>query len=441
MPKFVVCAFIILLILLEQIKKDTCNSRQRITIQVSTAKIVGTNIITLYLYFGKQKIIVCRMEAFFMKNSLTVFESEQFGKIRTVCIYSVPYFVGEDVAEILGYANPQKAIHNYINDEDKMINELFNVNGTKGILINEIGLYSLVISSKSPIAKQFEKWIIDEVLPSIHKQSNDMNKLAVIKQQEILGKPFTLYGDFENPLFLAKEVAEWIEYDVSSINKMIRNIDEEEKVRNIIPTLGGNQETWFLTEDGVYEVLMQSRKPIAKKFKKEVKAVLKSIRKYGAYMTAEKIEEVLTNPDMIIQLAMKLKEERAGKEKLKTENLQQKQFIRELKQKADYTDMILQSKDLVTITQIAKDYGMSGNKMNQLLHNLKVQYKQNGQWLLYADYHAKGYTQSETIHFKHSDGRADTKMITKWTQKNRLFLYNLLKQSSVLPVIEQNIAA
>ncbi|MCI8629207.1 MAG: phage antirepressor protein [Firmicutes bacterium] len=268
-----------------------------------------------------------------------------------------------------------------------------------------------------------------------------MNKLAVIKQQEILGKPFTLYGDFENPLFLAKEVAEWIEYDVSSINKMIRNIDEEEKVRNIIPTLGGNQETWFLTEDGVYEVLMQSRKPIAKKFKKEVKAVLKSIRKYGAYMTAEKIEEVLTNPDMIIQLAMKLKEERAGKEKLKTENLQQKQFIRELKQKADYTDMILQSKDLVTITQIAKDYGMSGNKMNQLLHNLKVQYKQNGQWLLYADYHAKGYTQSETIHFKHSDGRADTKMITKWTQKNRLFLYNLLKQSSVLPVIEQNIAA
>ena len=100
-----------------------------------------------------------------------------------------------------------------------------------------------------------------------------MKELTVIQQQEILGKPLTVYGDFENPLFLAKEVAEWIEYDVSSVNKMLNNVDEDEKVRNIIPTLGGNQETWFLTEDGLYEVLMQSRKPIAKQFKKEVKDV------------------------------------------------------------------------------------------------------------------------------------------------------------------------
>ena len=266
-----------------------------------------------------------------------------------------------------------------------------------------------------------------------------MKELTVIQQQEILGKPLTLYGNFENPLFLAKEVAEWIEYDVSSINKMLNNVDEDEKGRNIIPTLGGKQETWFLTEDGVYEVLMQSRKPIAKQFKKEVKSVLKSIRKYGIYATDNVIDNILTNPDFGIQLLSQLKEERAEKEKLKSENLQQKQIIGELKPKADYTDMILQSKELVTITQIAKDYGMSGSKMNQLLHKLKVQYKQNGQWLLYSDYHAKGYTHSETIHFKHSNGRADTKMITKWTQKGRLFLYNLLKQEEILPLIEQEI--
>ena len=108
-----------------------------------------------------------------------------------------------------------------------------------------------------------------------------MKELTVIQQQEILGKPLTVYGDFENPLFLAKEVAEWIEH--SQVVRMLQNIDDDEKVMNIVHTPGGNQEAWFLTEDGVYEVLMQSRKPIAKQFKKEVKTVLKSIRKHGYY--------------------------------------------------------------------------------------------------------------------------------------------------------------
>ena len=112
--------------------------------------------------------------------------------------------------------------------------------------------------------------------------------MQVIEQREVLGKQLTMYGDFENPLFLAKEVAEWIDYDLSSINKMLNNVDEDEKVRSIVPTLGGNQEAWFLTEDGLYEVLMQSRKPIAKQFKREVKKILKSIRRHEAYMTPRK---------------------------------------------------------------------------------------------------------------------------------------------------------
>lgn len=116
----------------------------------------------------------------------------------------------------------------------------------------------------------------------------------------------------------------------------------------------------------------------------------------------------------------------------------QTQLIGELKPKADYTDRILQSKSLVTITQIAKDYGMSGAAMNEKLHALGVIYKLGGQWLLYSKYQAKGYTHSETVRIKHSDGTRDVKMNTKWNQKGRLFLYEFLKKHGILPVIEQD---
>ena len=108
-----------------------------------------------------------------------------------------------------------------------------------------------------------------------------MSVLQVIEQREILGKQLTMYGDFEEPLFLAKEVANWIDYSESNVSKMLSNIDDDEKTTRTIITSGSNYQTqaWFLTEDGLYEVLMQSRKPIAKQFKKEVKTLLKNIRK------------------------------------------------------------------------------------------------------------------------------------------------------------------
>lgn len=123
---------------------------------------------------------------------------------------------------------------------------------------------------------------------------------------------------------------------------------------------------------------------------------------------------------------------------LQLTNQTQKQIIGELKPKADYTDRILKNKALVTITQIAKDYGMTGNAMNELLHSLGVQFKQSDQWLLYRVHHDKGYTHSQTINITRSDGRPDVKMNTKWTQKGRLFIYNLLKENNILPVIERN---
>ena len=125
----------------------------------------------------------------------------------------------------------------------------------------------------------------------------------------------------------------------------------------------------------------------------------------------------------------------------KLELAQSKQIINELQPKADYVDTILQNKGLVTITQIAKDYGMSGREMNAKLHDLKIQYKQSGQWLLYSNYQTFGYTHSETIDIIRSDGRPDVTMETKWTQKGRLFLYDLLKDNGIVPVIERKEAA
>lgn len=125
-------------------------------------------------------------------------------------------------------------------------------------------------------------------------------------------------------------------------------------------------------------------------------------------------------------------------EKLELENKIKDQQLNELKPKADYYDQILQSKSLVLISQIAKDYGYGAPTMNKKLHELGVQYKQGGQWLLYSKYQNKGYTHSRTINITRSDGRSDVRMQTEWTQKGRLFLYELLKKNGILPIIEQN---
>ena len=113
-----------------------------------------------------------------------------------------------------------------------------------------------------------------------------MNQIEIINEQEVLGKQFKVYGTFENPLFLAKDVAEWIEH--SRASEMLKSIDEEEKLMQTILASGQNRQMWFLPEDGLYEVLMQSRKPIAKAFKKEVKKILKELRTKGTYTIQQK---------------------------------------------------------------------------------------------------------------------------------------------------------
>ena len=201
------------------------------------------------------------------------------------------------------------------------------------------------------------------------------NEISLLNEQEIFGKRFRIYGTVENPLFVAKDVAEWIEYDLSSVNKMIASVDDDEKVRNNIPTLGGIQEAWCLTEDGLYEVLMQSRKQKAKQFKKKVKEILKDIRKHGIYATDKVIDDILNNPDFGIELLTKLKEEWAARVEAERRNA-----------------ILTHVNKTYTMTEIAKELNMkSAIQLNRLLAEKKIQYQVNNTWVMYSQYSNLGY--------------------------------------------------
>lgn len=260
------------------------------------------------------------------------------------------------------------------------------------------------------------------------------NEVQVFQNAEF-GDIRTVTEDDGRVLFCGKDIAEALGYEKPR-NAIERHCKGALK-RGVL-TNGGEQEMSFIPEGDVYRLVCNSKLPTAEKFERWVfDEVLPSIRKHGGYLTPQKVEEVLLNPDTIIRLATDLKAEREKNNKLAVQNARQEQSINELKPKADYTDKILQNRGLVTITQIAKDYGMSGEAMNALLHELGIQYKQSDQWLLYAKYQSMGYTHSYTIDIVRSDGRPDVKMNTKWTQKGRLFLYNKLREHGCLPVIER----
>lgn len=252
-------------------------------------------------------------------NEIFNFQGQQ---VRTVTINGEPYFVGKDVADVLGYNDTNQAVRKHVDDEDKLTRQ-FDGSGQKRnmTIINESGLYALILGSKLPQAKEFKRWVTSEVLPTI--------------------------------------------------------------------------------------------------------------RRHGAYLTDSKIEEVLLSPDTIINLATQLKNERAEKEQLKIE-------LEEARKQTSYLDLILQTKDQLTTTQIAQDYGMSASKFNQLLKDLRIQRKVNSQWVLYKQYLGKGYIASRTFEYIGRDDRCHSKITTVWTQLGRKFLYDALKErEGILPLVEQ----
>lgn len=267
-----------------------------------------------------------------MDNEIQLFNFNN-QKVRTLIINNQPYFVGKDVAEILGYGDTNQAIRKHVDDEDKLTRQ-FNGSGQNRTMtvINESGLYDLIFDasrqSNNPEikarAKKFRHWVTSEVLPSIRKHGaylTDKTAYDITHSKEALGKLLMQAGQ--------------------------RLIDKD----------------------------------------REIEA-----------LSAE------------LEVANK---------------------------KANYVDVIIDSKDDITTTQVAQDYGMSAVSFNKLLKELGVQRKVNNQWILYAKYQGKGYIASRTIPITGHDGRVHTKINTTWTQKGRLFLYELLKANGILPLIER----
>lgn len=216
--------------------------------------------------------------------------------------------------------------------------------------------------------------------------------------------------------------------DVISTNAKLRSLDFFIE-RDYIDKKGESRKRYDITKKGC--------EMVANKLtgEKGILFTAEYVERFNQMEEADRQPKELTGRELMAKALLEAQAVLAEKD---TTIAKQTQLIGELKPKADYTDRILQSKSLVTITQIAKDYGMSGAAMNEKLHELGVIYKLGGQWLLYSKYQAKGYTHSETVDITHRDGRGDVRMNTKWTQKGRLFLYEFLKKHGILPVIEQD---
>jgi prophage antirepressor-like protein len=236
------------------------------------------------------------------------------------------------------------------------------------------------------------------------------------------------------PWFIAKDIAEVLGY--SNTRKAISDhVDDDDKGVTKCDTPGGMQDLTIINESGLYSLVLSSKMPNAKKFKKWVTSeVLPAIRKHGMYA----IDDVLNDPDMLINALLELKEERAKTNTLEQTVAVQTQQIAELQPKASYYDKVLECNDLVPISIIAKDYGWSANHMNQVLREKGVQYKQGGKiWLLYQKYAEMGLTSTKTYYYDDANGHGHVVPHTHWTQKGRLFIYDLLKEDGILPIMER----
>ena len=252
-----------------------------------------------------------------------------------------------------------------------------------------------------------------------------MNEVFNFHGQEV--RTVTIDND---PYFSNADVCKIL--DINNPSQALKRLKQDGVITNeVIDGLGRKQDMKFVSESNLYKLIFQSKKKEAEAFTDWVTSeVLPAIRKHGLYA----IDDLLENPDMAIAALQKLKEERQLRLKAQEEVAQKNQIIQQLQPKATYYDLVLQNKSLVAISVIAKDYGMSAKKLNKILHELKIQFKQGKTWLLYQKYAGKGYTQSKT----HTIDADYSKMHTYWTQKGRLFLYDLLKnKKGILPLIEQ----
>lgn len=255
----------------------------------------------------------------------------------------------------------------------------------------------------------------------------------------MFGQLRTTTDEQGEPWFVGKDVADALGYEAAR-NAIAAHVDDEDKLTHQISASGQMRNVTFINESGLYSLVMSSKLPSAKVFKRWVTSeALPSIRKHGMYATDITIDKMLEDPDAFIGVLVKYKEERQKRLQMEIEMQKQQKAIEQMKPVNEYANRILNSKSTVTVTQIAQDYGMSSREMNKMLHDLGIQYKVNGQWIVYQQYKSKGYVHSRTFDFTHHSGQRDSRMLTEWTQSGRLFLYNSLKARGILPLIERHL--
>lgn len=264
-----------------------------------------------------------------------------------------------------------------------------------------------------------------------------MNDLQIFNNPEFGEIRMKTIGS--EPMFCLTDICKAL--DLSSPHKVKERLSAEGV--SIIPTLtnGGVQNLSYIDESNLYRTIFQSRKDSAERFTDWVtKEVLPSIRKNGGYIAGQEElsdQELMAKALMVAQRTIERREQEI--KSLESEIEGKTKVIEELTPKATYYDIILQSPDLLTTTEIAKDYGMSAAAFNNILHDFGIQYKQSQRWFLYTKYEGYGYAQSKTKQFERSDGSIGTKTHMYWTQKGRLFLYGFLKQREILPMMERGI--
>ena len=258
-----------------------------------------------------------------------------------------------------------------------------------------------------------------------------MNEIKIFDNPEF-GKVRTMEINGE-PYLVGKDVAEILGYS-NPRDALSKHVDDEDKATVAIHDGSQNRNLTTINESGLYSLILSSKLPKAKEFKRWVTSeVLPSIRKHGAYA----VDELLSDPEFAIKTFTALKEERAKNRQLTDTVAIQNQQIAELQPKASYYDVVLNCKDVISISKISKDYGKSAQWLNEYLHKKKVQFKQGDIWLLYEKYADKGYTHSRTHIINGKGGKPEPKMHTYWTQKGRLFIYDLLKSDGIVPLIER----
>ena len=235
-----------------------------------------------------------------------------------------------------------------------------------------------------------------------------------------------IINDKNEPMFVATDICAAL--GLTNTTEALRSLDEDERLPSELLRAGRLRTVNTITESGLYSLVLRSNKPEAKVFKKWITSeVLPSIRRHGMYANKQTVEEMLENPDVLIQTLQTLKKEREEKERLQVQNELQEDQLRSSAPKVEYFDEVLQSNSTYNTNQIAKELGMSAVGLNLELSNLRIQYKQSGTWLLYSKYQNKGYTKTKTHSFTDSLGKQQTSMATVWTELGRLFIHNNLR--------------